>query len=195
MQKFPDIPLEDGMTLCQCEQNHAECSMGRFKNMLACHSSWKRSCYHWVADSFTSARRFPCHPPPIPKMRIGIFIPVNVTELAAQWNYYLYLSFIMAFIIMIPHLHKQFQVSLNNFVYYNQLLNQHRSKITKHAAHIDQITNRIPHWRWYIALQNLKLLNTSYSLLNMYSQTCNFLRQKHIAGCHLGIWLNKWGHT
>jgi len=41
-------------------------------------------------NNFTSAQRFPCHPPPIPKMRGGIFIPVDVTELAAQWNCSLY---------------------------------------------------------------------------------------------------------
>jgi len=39
-------------------------------------------------NNFTSTRRFPCHPPPIPKIRGGIFIPVDVTELAAQWNCY-----------------------------------------------------------------------------------------------------------
>ena len=39
-------------------------------------------------DTFTSARRFPCHPPPIPKMRDGIFILLDIFELASQWTHY-----------------------------------------------------------------------------------------------------------
>ena len=35
-------------------------------------------------DIFTSARKFPCHPPPVPKMKGGIFIPIELPELAAQ---------------------------------------------------------------------------------------------------------------
>ena len=35
---------------------------------------------------FTCARRFLCHPPPVPKMRGGIFIPVDITELINQWK-------------------------------------------------------------------------------------------------------------
>jgi len=37
---------------------------------------------------FTYARKFPCQPPPVPKMRGGIFIPIEVTELCVQWNNY-----------------------------------------------------------------------------------------------------------
>lgn len=32
-------------------------------------------------DNFTSAQKFPCCPPPVPKMRGGIFIPIEITEL------------------------------------------------------------------------------------------------------------------
>ena len=39
-------------------------------------------------DIFTSARKFPCHPPPVSKMKGGIFIPIELPELAAQWKNY-----------------------------------------------------------------------------------------------------------
>ena len=37
---------------------------------------------------FKYARKFPCNPPPLPKMRGGIFIPVTITELLDQWEQY-----------------------------------------------------------------------------------------------------------
>jgi len=37
---------------------------------------------------FTSVQKFPCQPPPVPRMRGGIFIPVEVDELCEQWNNY-----------------------------------------------------------------------------------------------------------
>ena len=32
------------------------------------------------------ARRFPCQPPPLPKMKGGIFIPIKCKELCVQWT-------------------------------------------------------------------------------------------------------------
>lgn len=39
-------------------------------------------------ETYTFARRFLCHPPPVPKMRGGIFIPVDIRELPIQWKQY-----------------------------------------------------------------------------------------------------------
>ena len=36
------------------------------------------------SHDFKYARKFPCNPPPLPKMRGGIFIPVEITELLDQ---------------------------------------------------------------------------------------------------------------
>ena len=40
------------------------------------------------SNSATYARRFPCQPPPIPKMMGGIFIPVTTEELCQHWESY-----------------------------------------------------------------------------------------------------------
>lgn len=93
MQKYSDVRVEDGMTLYQWEQK---------KVHIVRHAQWgdleirllvigtQREIVVITAsgNDFTSARRFPCHPPPIPKMRGGIFIPVDVAELSAQWKSY-----------------------------------------------------------------------------------------------------------
>ncbi|XP_065901931.1 uncharacterized protein [Dysidea avara] len=94
MQKFPDVRLEDGMTVCQWKQKklhiiqNAQWGGDLEIRLLAIALERDVVVISGLQNTFTSARRFPCHPPPIPKMRGGIFIPVNVTELAAQWKYY-----------------------------------------------------------------------------------------------------------
>ena len=40
------------------------------------------------SNVFICARRFLCRPPPVPKMRGGIFIPVDIPELITQWKQY-----------------------------------------------------------------------------------------------------------
>ena len=40
------------------------------------------------SNDFKYARKFPCNLPPLPKMRGGIFIPVEITELLNQWEQY-----------------------------------------------------------------------------------------------------------
>lgn len=106
MQKYPEIHVEEGMTVHQWDQKKLQIvqsahwggdleihllAIGIQRDILVICGSGNR---------FTSSRRFPCRPPPIPKMRGGIFIAVNVTELSTQWNHNLYLLFIMASIIM-----------------------------------------------------------------------------------------------
>jgi len=94
MLKYPDVRLEDGMTSSQWEQKKlqvVQCAqwggdveirliaIGIQRDIFVITGSGKK---------FTFARKFPCHPPPLPKMRGGIFIPVNVAELSTQWKHY-----------------------------------------------------------------------------------------------------------
>ena len=46
---------------------------------------------------FTSARKFPCKTPPVPKMRGGIFIPIEIAELCVQWNNYEPIPFLIVY--------------------------------------------------------------------------------------------------
>jgi len=94
MEKYPDVRLEDGMTLSQWEQKklqvvqHAQWGGDLEVRLLAIALEKEIVVLSGSENNFTSARRFPCHPPPIPKMGGGIFIPIDVTELASQWKYY-----------------------------------------------------------------------------------------------------------
>jgi len=54
-------------------------------------------------NKFTFARRFPCRPPPIPKVRGGIFIAVYLISGNAT-VFILYLSYTMALLITTQHL-------------------------------------------------------------------------------------------
>ena len=92
MQKYPGVRLEDGMTPQQWEQkklrilHQGEWGGDLEVRLLAIGLSREIIVVTGSRNTFTFARRFPFHPPPIPKMRGGIFIPMNVAELLEQWK-------------------------------------------------------------------------------------------------------------
>ena len=94
MQKYPDVRVEDGITLCQWEQKKfhivQRTQWGGDLEIRLLAIGIKREIVVITAsgNDVTSARRFSCHPSPIPKMRGGIFIPVDVAELSTQLKYY-----------------------------------------------------------------------------------------------------------
>jgi len=91
MQKCPGVYIEDGVSQHQWEQK---------KQRILQPSHWGGDLeVHLLAiaigreivvitgngNEFTCTRRFLCHPPLAPKMRGGIFIPVNIIS---QWKQY-----------------------------------------------------------------------------------------------------------
>ena len=94
MHKYPDVRLEDGISQCQWEQKKLRIVQpnewgGDLELHLLAIAIGKEIVVVTGSDNkFTSARRFPCHPPPIPKMRGGIFIPVDISQLSSHWKDY-----------------------------------------------------------------------------------------------------------
>ena len=91
MQKYPDVYIEDGTTQLQWEGKKIRIFQstewgGDLKVcLLAIGIGRDIVVVTGSGDTFTSAQKFPCHPPPVPKMRGGMYIP---TELSAQWKNY-----------------------------------------------------------------------------------------------------------
>jgi len=93
-QKYPGVRLEDGTKLQQWEQKKLQIfHQGGWGGdlevqLLAIGLSREIIVITGSRNKFTFARRFPFHPPLIPKMRGGIFIPMNVAKLLEQWKSY-----------------------------------------------------------------------------------------------------------
>ena len=73
------IRLEDGISVLQWEKKKIE---------ILQQSEWggdlevrQDIIVITGSNDFKYASKFPCNPPPLPKMRGGIFIPVEITEL------------------------------------------------------------------------------------------------------------------
>ena len=93
MQEYPDVRLEDGATKVQWEMRKTGILQSEWGGdleirLLAIAIGRQIVVVTGSENTFTSARRFPCHPPPIPKMRGGIFVPVEITELYNEWKNY-----------------------------------------------------------------------------------------------------------
>jgi len=93
MWKYPDIRKESGLTVVQWLQKTQEIlqnnnwggdtelrllAIGIQRDIIVVTSTHDQAC--------TFARKYPCRPPPLPKMRGGIFIPLATSELCNQWN-------------------------------------------------------------------------------------------------------------
>lgn len=93
MWKYPDVRQEGGLSKIQWFQKRQEVldmnewggdvdlrllAIGLHKDIVVLTASGNENC--------TFARRFPCQPPPVPKMRGGIFVPLTTNELCSQWN-------------------------------------------------------------------------------------------------------------
>ena len=94
MQNYPGVRTEEGMSQHQWEQkklyilDQNEWGGDLEVRLLAIGIGKEIVVITGSGDTFTSARRFLCHPPPVPKMRGGIFIPIDVFELSSQWTHY-----------------------------------------------------------------------------------------------------------
>lgn len=94
MQKYPGVRTEDGLSQHQWEQKKlcilqpSEWGSDLEVRLLAIGIGREIVVITGSGDSYTCARRFLCHPPPVPKMRGGIFIPIDITELPSQWKQY-----------------------------------------------------------------------------------------------------------
>ena len=94
MQKYPEVRIEEGISQHQWEHkklhilDQNEWGGDLEVRLLAIGINKEIVVIMGSGDTFTSARRFPCHPPPVPKMRGGIFIPLDIFELASQWTHY-----------------------------------------------------------------------------------------------------------
>lgn len=94
MEKYPDIRTEDGLSQQQWEQKKLQTLQPRKwggdleVRLLAIGLGKDIVVISKSEDKYTWARRFLSQPPPVPKMRGGIFIPVNITELTSQWKQY-----------------------------------------------------------------------------------------------------------
>ena len=60
------------------------------------------------SNSATYACRFPCQPPPIPKMMGGIFIPVTTEEMCQHWE-----SYIPQLLLILYNGHSHFDSTAN----------------------------------------------------------------------------------
>ena len=90
MQKYPGVRTEDGLSQHQWEQKKL-CILQPSDlevRLLVLGIGREIVVITESGVSYTCARRFLCHPPPVPKMRGGIFIPIDITELPSQWKQY-----------------------------------------------------------------------------------------------------------
>lgn len=94
MEKYPDVRLEEGITLAQWNKKKANIMQpkewgGDLEVRLLAIGIGQDVIVITESDNeFTHARKFPSCPPPVPKMRGGIFIPIEITELLNQWEQY-----------------------------------------------------------------------------------------------------------
>ena len=94
MQKYPDVRTEEGLSQQQWETKKLRVLQATEWGgdleicLLAIGIGREIVVITRSGDKCTSARRFLCHPPPVPKMRGGIFIPMDLEDLLDQWNKY-----------------------------------------------------------------------------------------------------------
>ena len=92
MTDYPAVRLEDGLSIIQwLERKQAVLDPAEWGGdlevrLLAIGLKRDIVVLTTVCDSASYARRFPCEPPPITKMRGGIFIPLSTDELCGQWE-------------------------------------------------------------------------------------------------------------
>ena len=89
---YPTVRLEDGLSITQWLKrqqailNPAEWGGDLEVRLLAIGLKRDIVVLTDASNGATYARRFPCQPPPIPKMAGGIFIPVSTKELCIHWK-------------------------------------------------------------------------------------------------------------
>jgi len=94
MQKYPDVRIEEGLSQPQWEKKKmailqsSEWGGDLEIRLLAIGIGREIVVLMKSGSSYSSARRFLCHPPPVPKMRGGIFIPMDIQDLLEEWKQY-----------------------------------------------------------------------------------------------------------
>jgi len=92
MTEYPDVRLEDGLSIAQwLQKKQATLDPAQWGGDLEVRLlaiGLKRDVVVLTAahDGSTYARQFPSQPPPISRMRGGIFIPLSSSELCGQWK-------------------------------------------------------------------------------------------------------------
>jgi len=92
MSDYPEVCFEDGLSTTQWLKrqqailNPAELGGNLEVCMLVIGLKRDIVVLTDASNSATYARRFPCQPPPIPKMAGGIFIPVSTKERGKHWE-------------------------------------------------------------------------------------------------------------
>ena len=93
MHQYPAVRQEDGIGVIQWERKKMKILQpnewgGDLEVRLLAIAIGLHVIVITGSCDFKYARKFPCNPPPLPKMRGGIFIPVTITELLDQWEQY-----------------------------------------------------------------------------------------------------------
>lgn len=92
MAEYPAVRLEDGLSTAQWLQRKLKildpAQWGGDLEVRLLAIGLKRDIVVLTVaqDGSTYSRRFPCQPPPVPKMSGGIFIPLSTNELCGQWK-------------------------------------------------------------------------------------------------------------
>jgi len=96
MQKYPAVRLEEGLSVLQWEKKKISILLpnewgGDLEvRLLAIAIGREIIVITGSNNDYKHARKFPCNPPPLPKMRGGIFIPIEITELMNSTSQYLH---------------------------------------------------------------------------------------------------------
>ena len=95
IQKYPGVRTEDGLSSQHQWEQKKLCILQPSEwggdlevRLLAIGIGREIVVITGSGDSYTCARRFLCQPPPVPKTRGGIIIPIDITELPSQWKQY-----------------------------------------------------------------------------------------------------------
>ena len=94
MQKSPGVRIEDGLSQHQCEQKKlcilqpSEWGGESEVRLLVIGIGRENCCHHWIRGFIHMCMKISMSPSSSSKMRGGIFIPIDITELLSQWKQY-----------------------------------------------------------------------------------------------------------
>lgn len=91
MQKYPDVRIEDNLPLTSWSKKQQDILDpnnwgGDLEVRLLAIGLHRDVVVITASNAITFARKFPSQPPPLPKMRGGVFIPLTTQQLCDQWR-------------------------------------------------------------------------------------------------------------
>ena len=91
MKKHPDVRMEDNMPVTSWSQKQQDILDpnnwgGDLEVHLLAIGLHRNIVVITAFNGITFARKFPSEPPPLPKMRGGIFVPLTTQQLCDQWE-------------------------------------------------------------------------------------------------------------